>query len=195
MIARLAGQVIELDEHNVVVDVGGVGYELTLTTAARAVAAIVGARVELFTHLVVREDAHLLFGFASQSERDLFRALIRVNGVGPRLALALLSSLPAAELVRAVAAEDVASLTRVPGVGRKTAERLVVELRDTLARLALPSAPAVRRHDGVSGDAEQALVALGYRLPEAARAVAAVLQEGVGLEETVKRALRAIGER
>lgn len=195
MIARLAGQVVELDEHNVVVDVGGVGYELTLTTAARVVAATVGARVELFTHLVVREDVHLLFGFATQSERDLFRALIRVNGIGPRLALALLSSLPAAELVRAVAAEDVASLTRVPGVGRKTAERLVVELRDTLARLTLPSPPTVRRHDAVSGDAEQALVALGYRLPEAARAVAAVLQDGVGLEETVRRALRAIGER
>jgi Holliday junction DNA helicase RuvA len=196
MIAWMRGRIIELDAQRAVVDVGGLGYELTLTSAARAAAAGVGADVEWCTHLVVRDDAHLLFGFATQAERDLFRALIRVNGVGPRLAMSLLSALPVAELARAVAAEEVAALTRVPGVGRKTAERLVVELRDTLAGLAAAPAPAAApRQRGVVADAEQALVALGYRLPEAARAVERAYEAGLGLEETVRRALRAVGER
>ena len=133
MIGRLRGLVLEKRPPQLLLDVGGVGYELEAPLSAFFDLPGADTPVSLFTHLVVREDAQLLYGFRSRPERELFRALIRVNGVGPKLALALLSGIDAPELVRCIQEGDVTSLTRLPGVGKKTAERLIVEMRDRIA--------------------------------------------------------------
>ena len=155
------------------------------------------APVDLFTHFLVREDAQLLYGFASRDERDLFRALIRITGVGPKLALALISSIPLADLARAVQTNDVALLTRVPGVGRKTAERLLVELKDRLADIVVVAEAGIPARGGKSAEeAEEVLVALGYKPQEAQRVVSEVLAEGsASTEEIVRAALRHIAMR
>ena len=156
-----------------------------------------GSEVTLHTHLVVREDAHSLFGFGRAAERDLFRSLIRINGVGPRLGLAILSGMNADEFVLCVQEGNSAALTRVPGIGKKTAERLVVELRDRLddwgaapategGRPAEAPAPADAVEEAVS-----ALIALGYKAPEASRMVRAVETQGQPSEEIIRRALQA----
>ena len=150
--------------------------------------------------MVVREDAQLLYAFAEKRERELFRELIRLNGVGPKLALALMSGLEADELIRAVQAQDTSALVRVPGVGKKTAERLLIELRDRFkAWEALPgslkplaSGGGVAAAASQSSDAVSALIALGYKPQEASRAVAAVEEEGMSSEELIRRALKGI---
>lgn len=200
MIARLEGRLLELDGTRVLLDVGGVGYEIEVTTSLIGSQPAIGERLLLFTHLVTREDGQFLFGFAARAEREMFRALIKVSGIGPKLALALLSGMPLAALASAVANEDVARLTKISGVGRKTAERLVVELRDKLGAMvpatsqspALADAPAAARLR--SEDAEAALIALGYRPVEATRWVSAVFTEGLAVEDLVRLALRAAGE-
>jgi len=195
MIGRIQGKLVEIVDSLALVDVSGVGYEVELTQGARAGLGLSGSEVALYTHLVVREDAHLLFGFASRQERDVFRTLIRVNGVGPKLAMSLLSSLSVAELVGAVAAGETVRLTRVPGVGKRTAERLLVELKDKLEGLA-PSGsvqadtPIYRRSQEGQREALAALLALGYRLPEAERALAAVPEGVVDAESIIRQALR-----
>jgi Holliday junction DNA helicase RuvA len=154
--------------------------------------------VLLHTHLVVREDAHVLYGFAREAERALFRSLLRVGGVGPKMALAILSGMNADEFARCVQRDDTAALSRLPGIGKKTAERLIIEMRDRLARLddegfaiaPRPQAGGVVAPSAVE-DAMSALVALGYKAPEASRMVRAVAAEGLGSEDLIRAALKA----
>lgn len=200
MIGRLRGTLAEKQPPHLLVDVGGVGYELEMPLSSLYRLPALGEAVTLHTHLVVREDAHLLYGFAEKRERELFRELIRLNGVGPKLALALMSALEVDDLVRCVQSEDLKALTRVPGVGKKTAERLLVELRDRFkAWDALPSiAPlAVEPQRGAlvssaESDALSALVALGFKPAEASRAVSLVLEDGLSSEELIRRALKGM---
>jgi Holliday junction DNA helicase RuvA len=193
MIGRLTGVIAVKEPPALMLDVNGVGYEIEAPLSTFYDLPAVGERVTLHMHLVVREDAHLLFGFVRDTDRRLFRSLLKVNGIGPRVALAILSGLNHNELVQALAKEDIARLTRVPGVGRKTAERLVVEMRDRVELLgAGDSAP----FSGVAADpvseAIGALVALGYRAPEASRAVDAIKESGLATEELIRRALRSL---
>nr|WP_024307262.1 Holliday junction branch migration protein RuvA [Pseudomonas sp. P818] len=200
MIGRLRGTLAEKQPPHLLLDVNGVSYELEvpMTTLYRLPA--VGESVTLHTHLVVREDAHLLYGFFEKRERELFRELIRLNGVGPKLALALMSGLEVDELVRCVQAQDTAALVKVPGVGKKTAERLLVELKDRFkAWESIPSiAPLVvepqlaQAVSSAENDAVSALISLGYKPQEASRAVAAVKEDGMSSEDLIRRALRGM---
>ncbi|QNH05471.1 Holliday junction branch migration protein RuvA [Pseudomonas sp. B11D7D] len=200
MIGRLRGTLAEKQPPHLLLDVNGVGYELEvpMTTLYRLPA--VGEPLSLHTHQVVREDAHLLYGFFEKRERELFRELIRLNGVGPKLALALMSGLEVDELVRCVQAQDTAALVKVPGVGKKTAERLLVELKDRFkAWESIPSiAPLVvepqlaQAVSSAENDAVSALISLGYKPQEASRAVAAVKEDGMNSEDLIRRALRGM---
>jgi len=194
MIARLEGTLRARDLQSVLLDVGGVGYEVEVPLSTLASLPETGARVVLFTHLVVREDAHVLFGFLRARDRDLFRRLIRVNGIGARLALAMLSTMAADELAGHITAGDVASLTRVPGIGKRTAERVVLELGERLTDLGFGAAgeggtPAAGR--GPEREAAAALQALGYRAADAERMLAAVRGQAETTEALVRLALRA----
>ena len=195
MIGRLRGVLVRKEPPALLVEAGGVGYELEAPMTTFYDLPAVGEAVTLYTHLVVREDAHLLYGFARESQRALFRGLLKVNGVGPRVALAVLSGLTDQEFVRCIGEEDVARLTQVPGIGRKTAERLIVEMRDKLAPV--PEAPVTAAGappaaaDPVS-EAVSALVALGYKPQEAARAVRAVSAKGLATEEIIRQALKGV---
>ncbi|MBL4610598.1 Holliday junction branch migration protein RuvA [Halopseudomonas sp.] len=200
MIGRLTGSLLEKQPPHILLDVQGVGYELDAPMSTFYRLPALGESVTLHTHMVVREDAQLLYAFAEKRERELFRELIRLNGVGPKLALALMSGLEADELIRAVQAQDTSALVRVPGVGKKTAERLLIELRDRFkAWEALPgslkplaSGGGVAAAASQSSDAVSALIALGYKPQEASRAVAAVEEEGMSSEELIRRALKGI---
>ncbi|TVP88746.1 MAG: Holliday junction branch migration protein RuvA [Thioalkalivibrio sp.] len=194
MIARLEGVLRARDLQSVLLDVGGVGYEVEVPLSTLASLPETGARVVLFTHLVVREDAHVLFGFLRSRDRDLFRRLIRVNGIGARLALAMLSTMAADDLAAHITAGDVAVLTRVPGIGRRTAERVVLELGERLTELGFGTAgetgtPAAG--PGVEREAAAALQALGYRAADAERMLAAVRGQAETTEALVRLALRA----
>lgn len=194
MIARIRGALAEFDDTFIVVDVGGVGYELEVSSSTLASLPAIGDELVLFAHHVVREDASLLYGFARKAERDLFRALIKINGVGPKLAIAIISSLELGEFARCVADSDVTRLTKVPGVGKKTAERLVIELRDRLD--IMPSASAGPLEPGTTDavrEAEEALEALGYRRQEVSRVFDDVATAGQSTAELVRLALRALG--
>ena len=193
MIGRIRGQLVEVVDQSVLIDTNGVGYELDVSTGALAALPPLGAEVTLYTHPVFREDAQLLFGFQSKGERDLFRGLIRINGVGPKLALSIISSVDMRELASSVAQNDITLLTKVPGVGKKTAERLLVDLKDRLASLAIePRAGRSGADRVVVVEAERALVALGYRPNEAARVVDSVSTETLSTEEIVRAALQRI---
>ncbi len=178
------------------IEVGGVGYEVEAPMSTFYQLPETDAEVLLHTHLIVREDAQLLCGFASESERQLFRSLIKTNGVGAKLALAILSGMSATEFARCIHEEDSATLIRLPGVGRKTAERLIIEMRDRLPKL--ESTTAVEMTAGVvtgtadaSSEARHALEALGYKPAEAQRMVQKVVGEGLSSEETIRAALKA----
>jgi Holliday junction DNA helicase RuvA len=200
VIGRLRGTLAEKQPPHLLLDVNGVGYELEVPMTTLYRLPSVGEAVTLHTHLVIREDAHLLYGFFEKRERELFRELIRLNGVGPKLALALMSGLEVDELVRCVQAQDTAALVKVPGVGKKTAERLLVELKDRFkAWESIPSiAPLVvepQQAQAVSSaenDAVSALISLGYKPQEASRAVAAVKEDGLSSEDMIRRALRGM---
>jgi Holliday junction DNA helicase RuvA len=189
VIGRLAGTLVEKTPPTVVVMVHGVGYEVDVPMSTFYNLPRTGEAVELLTHLVVREDAHLLYGFLTGAERGAFRQLLKVSGVGPKVALAVLSGLSVDDLALAVAAEDAASLTRVPGIGRKTAERLVLELRDKLAtagpspKSAAPNAP----------DALNALLALGYNAREASAAIRD-LPPDLALADAIRQALKVLAK-
>jgi len=174
-----------------VVDVGGVGYELQAPMSTFYALPAVGDEVRLYTHLVVREDAHLLYGFATEDERRLFRDLLRVSGVGPKIGLALLSGMNVEAFLVCVEAQDVESLVRVPGIGRKTAERLLVEMRDRIRALgegAAPGRPAAG--GGAAAEAYAAMVALGYRPAEVTRLLQKVGGEVAGTEDIIREALK-----
>ena len=197
MIGRLQGVLLRKEPPALMLDVGGVGYELEAPMTTFYELPAVGERVTLYTHLVVREDAHLLYGFVREAQRRLFRELLKVNGVGPRVALAVLSGLSDEEFCRCVAEEDIARLTKVPGIGRKTAERLVIEMRDKLPKdIPMPAftttaAGPVAPGDPVS-EAVSALVALGYKPNEASRAVRSASTKGLSAEEIIRQALKGM---
>jgi Holliday junction DNA helicase RuvA len=179
-------------------EVGGVGYEVEAPMSTFYGLPGTGAEVTLHTHLVVREDAHVLFGFGSERERALFRELIRISGVGPRIALGILSGASVDEFHRCVEAQDAASLTRIPGIGRKTAERLIVEMRDRLKALAPGQAFEVRGPAGGAApapspqaEAFSALVALGYKPAEVTRLLQKVDPAAATTEDLIRHALRA----
>lgn len=197
MIGRLRGTLLEKQPPWLVIDVAGVGYELEASMNTLVALPGVGETVQLYTHLTVREDAHLLFGFVREQERALFRALIKVNGVGPKLALAILSGMEEEQFIRCVMDDDVKSLTRLPGVGKKTAERLVIEMRDRFphwSREGLSSvagqavAPDLAAPVSPMNDAEAALVSLGYKPTEAARMLSG-LDDTLSTEALIKAAL------
>ena len=195
MIGFVRGRLISWHPPQLLIDVQGLGYELDAPMTTFYDLPEVGSEVALYTHLVVREDAHTLYGFARLAERSLFRDLIKISGVGPRLALAILSGMNAEAFIQCVQAGDSAALTRVPGVGKKTAERLVIELRDRLSDrrqdIALTAEPGAegRSADAVE-EAVSALVALGYKPQEASRMVRAVPAQSQSSEEIIRQALQ-----
>jgi Holliday junction DNA helicase RuvA len=196
MIGRLRGTILDKQPPHLLLEVQGVGYELEapLTTFHELPPA--GGVVTLFTHLAVREDAHLLYGFANVTDRDLFRHLLRVNGVGARLALTILSGMDAGAFAGCIRAGDTAALVRLPGVGRKTAERLIVEMRDRLDALAgiapaRPGSAAARAPSSPLEDAVTALIGLGYKPQEASRMVRAIDTAELSSEEIIRTALQA----
>ena len=188
MIGKISGKLIERHPPQIVVDVQGVGYEIDVPMSTFYQLPSTGHNITLFTHLVVREDAHLLFGFASEQERHVFRQLLRIAGVGARTALSVLSGMSVADLQAAVGAQDSGRLIKVPGIGKKTAERLLLELKGRLAD-AISDQPAAPGSS--SGDILHALVGLGYSEKEAALAVTG-LPAGVGVAEGIRAALKAL---
>jgi Holliday junction DNA helicase RuvA len=186
MIGRIHGVLTEKNPPQVVVVTHGVGYEIDVPMSTFYHLPRTGENVELLTHLVVREDAHLLYGFLTAGERTAFRQLLKVSGVGPKVALAVLSGLSVEDLARAIAAQDAARLTRVPGVGKKTAERLVLELRDKL-----PAVPGTERSEAAPARADvvNALLALGYNDREAQAAVKQLPAE-LALADAIRQALK-----
>ncbi len=188
MIGRLTGLLAEKNPPQLLLDANGVGYEVDVPMSTFYNLPSLGERVTLLTHFVVREDAQVLFGFLTPPERATFRLLIKISGVGPRMALAILSGLNVAELGQAIAQQDGSRLVKVPGIGKKTAERLLLELKGKLGPdLALP--PQVSSE--AQGDILQALVALGYSDREAALALKS-LPAGVGVSEGIKLALKSL---
>ncbi len=184
MIGRLRGRLLDAAPERVVVDCGGVGYEVhvSLATFSELDRAGAGAEVSLHVHTHVREDQIALYGFATVRERDLFERLITVSGIGPRLAQVVLSGLPTNDLLQAIASGDLARLTRIPGVGKKTAERMVVELRDALQALAREAAPEAAPGTTSDDDLVTALVHLGYKPGQAEKAVADARREAPDAE-------------
>jgi len=190
MIGKLTGQMDSKTPPHIVVDCHGVGYEVQVPMSTFYNLPEVGAPVSLLIQMVVREDAHLLYGFATAPEREAFRELTKISGIGPRTALSILSGLSVADLAQAVTRQEASRLTRVPGIGKKTAERLLLELKGKLGPdLALPAAAAPA--NDTQADIQQALLALGYNEREAAAALKA-LPPDVGVSEGIKRALRSL---
>ncbi|MBK6850385.1 MAG: Holliday junction branch migration protein RuvA [Burkholderiales bacterium] len=191
MIGRLSGTLVEKSPPQLLVDVGGVGYEVDVPMSTFYNLPHLGERVTLLTHFIVREDAQLLYGFLTASERAAFREVIRISGVGPRTALSILSGLSVAELAQAVTAQDSKRLVKVPGIGKKTAERLLLELKGRLgADLPLVAASGAAGAES-HADIAQALMALGYNEKEADAALK-VLPPGVGVSEGIKLALKRL---
>jgi Holliday junction DNA helicase RuvA len=188
MIGSLTGTIAAKSPPQILIDVGGVGYEVDVPMSSFYNLPGLGERVTLLTHFVVREDAQILFGFLTHDERAAFRQLVRISGVGPRTALAILSGLSVNELAQAVSLQDGARLVKVPGIGKKTAERLLLELKGKLGdALAQPTHPV----GAAQGDILQALLALGYNDREAAAALKA-LPADIGVSEGIKLALKAL---
>lgn len=198
MIGRLTGLVVSKHPPELLLDVNGVAYEISAPMTTFYQLPAEGQKVTLHTHLVVREDAHLLYGFYELIERSLFRSLIKINGVGPKLALAILSGMEVQAFVQCISDGDSSTLVRVPGVGKKTAERLVIEMRDKIKdwdgavstvsgeRISLTSLnkPSAR------SDAESALIALGYKAVEAAKAISQIKEKDLSSEEMIRLALK-----
>jgi len=192
MIGRLSGILIEKRPPTLLVEAGGVGYEVDVPMSTFYGLPAIGERVILLTHLAVREDAHQLFGFASQTERGAFRALIRISGVGARTALAVLSGLSVDELAQAVTRQDAATLKRLPGIGQKTAERLLLELKGKLGA-EIEGAPGSATAVDPGSDVLRALLALGYSEREAAAATRQV-PAGTGVSDGIRIALKSLAK-
>lgn len=199
MIGRLSGILLEKQPPQLLLDVGGVGYEIEAPMSTFYQLPATGESLTLHTHLVVRDDAHLLYGFSTESERRMFRSLIRINGVGAKLALTILSGISADEFARSIQESDTATLVRLPGVGKKTAERLVVEMRDRLTDWQVDTTLSLSPTDGVvrgastgeTRDAISALVSLGYKSQEASRLISKLDTEGMSSEEIIRAALKS----
>ncbi len=202
MIGRLRGIIIEKQPPLVLLEVGGVGYEVHMPMTCFYELPDAGKEAIVFTQFVVREDAQLLYGFNNKQERTLFRELIKTNGVGPKLALAILSGMSAPQFVNAVEREDPAALIKLPGIGKKTAERLIVEMKDRFkglhgdlftssSEISLPSATDKAPDDDAEAEAVAALVALGYKPQEASRMVSKIAKPDANSETLIREALRA----
>jgi Holliday junction DNA helicase RuvA len=195
MIGRLRGIILEKQAPNLVLDVHGVGYEVAAPMSTFVNLPAINDEVSLFTHLVVREDAQLLYGFSTIRERLLFRSLLKVNGVGAKLALTILSGSDVDDFARSVQEGDAASLTRLPGVGKKTAERLIIEMRDRLKEVSgamglKPVVSEAAKLAGAKDEASEALVSLGYKLVEAEKMIRSLDSDGLTTEEIIKLALQ-----
>jgi Holliday junction DNA helicase RuvA len=189
MIGHLTGKLIAKTPPTLMVEVGGIGYELEAPMSTFYTLPAVGAQVSLHTHLVVREDAHLLLGFSSVAEKNLFRELIRISGVGPKLALTVLSGASVDEFWNAVRSMDVPSLTRLPGIGKKTAERLLMEMKDRAAPASTP-VTAGGTATGALQEARAALAALGYKPAEVQKLTESVQHERMTTEQIIQEALK-----
>jgi holliday junction DNA helicase RuvA len=192
MIGRLTGTLVEKNPPQILLDVQGVAYEIDVPMSTFYNLPNVGDKVALFTHLVVREDAHLLFGFGSENERRAFRQLIKISGIGARIALAVLSGLSVAELAQVVTMQEPGRLTKIPGIGKKTAERLLLELKDKLGT-DLTTGIAIHRTAPVTSDVLHALIALGYSDKEAVNAVKQ-LPDGIALSDGIRQALKLLAK-
>jgi Holliday junction DNA helicase RuvA len=190
MIGRLSGTLVSKAPPQILVDVAGVGYDLDVPMSTFYDLPATGERVVLLTHQAIREDAHMLYGFLTESERSTFRALIRISGVGPRLALAVLSGLSVHDLTQAIAAQEAGRLTKIPGIGKKTAERLLLELKGQLGSLT-PGAARDQTPLEHSSDIVRALLALGYSEREATVVVRG-LPPDLGVSEGIKQALQRL---
>jgi Holliday junction DNA helicase RuvA len=195
VIARLAGILISKQPPLLVIDVGGVGYEVEATGSVFDQLPQTGQSVVMLTHLQVKEDGHTLYGFSSESERVLFRQLLKISGIGAKLALTILSGASGDELAHYVSVGDTASLIRIPGIGKKTAERIIMELRDKLDGLALSTGPIgsspTARPVGPVSEATHALISLGYKPQEASQMVKSVATAEMSAEEIIRLALQS----
>jgi Holliday junction DNA helicase RuvA len=190
MIGRIQGVLLEKNPPQIIVDCQGVGYEVEVPMSTFYNLPATGERVALLTHLLVREDAHLLYGFGSEGERRAFRQLLKISGVGARTSLAVLSGLSVAELAEAVSLQETGRLTRIPGIGKKTAERLLLELKDKLG-VELTTTVSASRPAPATSDMLRALLALGYSEKEAAAAVRQ-LPEGLSVSDGIRQALKSL---
>lgn len=196
MIGFLKGRLAVKQPPMLMVDVNGVGYELEAPMSTFYGLPATGEPVALFTHLVVREDAHILYAFGTDGERRLFRGLLKVSGVGPKIALGILSGASVEDFLRTIEAEDVAMLTRIPGIGRKTAERVIIEMRDSVKKL-MPAAGGTPAGVGMGtaaspqSEAFSALIALGYKPPEVVRLLKSVDEPDLATTEIIRRALKS----
>ncbi|MGF1756809.1 Holliday junction branch migration protein RuvA [Photobacterium sagamiensis] len=205
MIGRLRGTILEKQPPEVIIEVGGIGYEIQMPMSCFYELPEVGQEAILCTHFIVREDAQLLYGFNKKSERELFREVIKANGVGPKLGLAILSAMTASQFVLSVENEDITTLVKIPGVGKKTAERLVVEMKDRLkgwgeGDLFTPASDAAASNASVESsvsvraedEAVSALVALGYKPQQASKVVSQVVKPEMSSENIIREALRSM---
>jgi len=192
MIGRLTGVLLEKNPPQILVEAGGVGYEVEVPMSTFYNLPAIGERVTLVTHLLVREDAHLLYGFGTQAERRAFRQLLKISGIGARTALAVLSGLSVAELAEAVTMQESGRLVKIPGIGRKTAERLLLELKDKLGA-EIASGVAVNRPAAASSDVLRALLGLGYSEKEALQAVKQ-LPDGASVSDGIRQALKLLSK-
>lgn len=200
MISRLKGIIIEKQPPFLVVDTNGVGYEVQVSMNTFYKLPEIGENIILFTHFVVREDAHLLFGFSDQNERSLFRTLIKVNGVGPKIALAILSSIEPNDFVKCVEQNDATALQKLPGIGKKTADRLIIEMRDkfkewssegsVIDKLFTTTESKNFSSNLAEQDAISALISLGYKPQEASRAISKVIEPGISSQDLIRLALK-----
>ena len=196
MIGFLRGRIAAKQPPTLLLDVNGVGYEIEAPMSTFYTLPAAGEPAALFTHLVVREDAHVLFGFGTESERRLFRGLLKVSGVGPKMALGILSGSSVDDFLRIVEAEDTAMLTRIPGIGRKTAERVIIEMRDSVKRFSSMSgdSPLAPQRGGAASphaEAHGALVALGYKPIEVSRLLKVFEESNMSTEELIRSALKS----
>ena len=192
MIGRLSGTLLEKNPPQILLDVQGVAYEVDVPMSTFYNLPAAGDKVTLFTHMVVREDAHLLFGFATEAERRAFRQLNKVNGIGARTALSVLSGMSVAELAQAITLQESGRLTKVPGIGKKTAERILLELKDKLG-IDLSSAVGVHRVPPASADILHALIALGYSDKEAVSAVK-TLPDNISIADGIRQSLKLLSK-
>lgn len=198
MIGRLQGVIVEKQAPELLLDVNGVGYEIMAPISTFAMLGAIGSPATLYTHLSIREDAHQLYGFSDKNQRTLFRTLIKVSGVGPKMALAILSGMDVKAFAICVHNEDIAALTKLPGVGKKTAERLIVEMRDRLTEWEAPAplwaaadSSEKASTDAMLREAEGALVALGYKPQDAAKMLNKVAAQARSPEDMIRLALRS----
>jgi Holliday junction DNA helicase RuvA len=197
MIGFLKGRLAVKQPPFLMVDVNGVGYEMEAPMSTFYGLPAAGELVALFTHLVVREDAHILYAFGTDGERRLFRGLLKISGVGPKIALGILSGASVEDFLRIVEAEDIAMLTRIPGIGRKTAERVIIEMRDSVKKLSMPADGGSPAGMGTGtavtpqSEAFSALIALGYKPPEVVRLLKSVDEPDLATTEIIRRALKS----